>query len=56
MATANGPFLTQHPEEVETLIDYAASAEKLAQDHCGEPTPDDSAVLAIAHEREMEDQ
>ncbi len=56
MATANAHFLTQHPEEVETLIDFAASAEKVAQDHCGESTPDDSAVLAIAHQREMEDQ
>ncbi len=55
-ATANARFLTQYPEQVETLIDFSASAEKLAEDHCGEPTPDDSAVLAIAHQREMEDQ
>jgi tetratricopeptide (TPR) repeat protein len=55
-ATANAGFLTQHPEEVETLIDFSASAEKLAQDHCGEPSRDDTAVRAIAHQREMEDQ
>ncbi len=56
MATANARFLTQHPEGADALIDFSASAEKLAQDHCGEPTPEDSAVLAIAHQREMEDQ
>ncbi len=56
MATANARFLAEHPEEVETLINFSASAEKLAQEHCGEPAPDDSAVLAIANQREMEDQ
>lgn len=53
--TANQHFLKQHPEETETLIDFCASAEKLAQAQCGEPTPDDSALLAIARQREMED-
>jgi len=55
MATANQHFLKQHPEEIETLIDFCASAEKLAQAQCGQPTPDDSALLAIARQREMED-
>lgn len=55
-ATANARFLSQHPEEIETLIEFSFSAEKLAQEHCGEPTPVDSAVLAITHQREMEDQ
>jgi tetratricopeptide (TPR) repeat protein len=54
MATANSRFLKQHPEESETLLDFCASAEKLAQSQCGEPTPDDSASLAIARRREME--
>ncbi len=55
-AIANPRFLSQHPEEIETLIGFCASAEKLAQSHCGEPKPEDSALLAIAKQRETEDQ
>ena len=55
-AIANTRFLTQHPEEMETLLDFAASAEKLGQSHCGEPTAEDSALLAIAHQQEMANQ
>jgi tetratricopeptide (TPR) repeat protein len=55
-AIANTRFLTQHPEEMETLLDFTANAEKLAQSHCGEPTAEDSALLAIAHQREMANQ
>jgi Flp pilus assembly protein TadD len=54
MPTANAHFLKQHPEEIETLIDFCVSAEKVAQTQCGEPAPDDSALLAIARQREME--
>ena len=53
-AAANAHFLYQHPEEIDTLFDFCASAEKLAQSICGESTSDDSALLAIAHQREKE--
>jgi tetratricopeptide (TPR) repeat protein len=52
-AIANTRFLKQHREEMETLLDFVASAEKLAQAHCGEPTSEDSALLAIVDEREI---
>ncbi len=55
-AIANAGFLAQHPEDVETLIDFIASAEKLALSQCGQPTADDSALLAIAQHRETETQ
>jgi tetratricopeptide (TPR) repeat protein len=54
-AIANSKFLTAHPEEIDTLLDFSTSAEKLAQSNCGELTPDDSALLAIARQREMEE-
>ncbi len=54
-AAANMRFLTQHPEEIETLLDFTSSAEKIAQPHCGELTPEDSALLAIAQQREIQE-
>jgi len=51
---ANAHFLSQHPEEADTLLDFATSAEKQAQSDCGQPSPDDSALLAIARLRETE--
>ena len=51
---ANAHFLKQHPEETETLMDFCVSSEKLAESQCGERTPNDAALLAIAHQREME--
>jgi len=51
---ANPHFLKQHPEETETLIDFAVSAEKVAESQCSEPTSNDAALLAIARQREME--
>lgn len=54
-AAANARFLTQHPEEIETLLDFTASAEKSAQPHCGGPTPEDSALLAIAQQQETQE-
>jgi tetratricopeptide (TPR) repeat protein len=53
-AIGNVRFLSQHPEEADTLLDFATSAEKQAQSGCSEPNPDDSALLAIARLREME--
>jgi Tfp pilus assembly protein PilF len=53
MATTR--FLTQNPEEMETLLEFSVSSENLAQSKCGEPSPDDSAILAIARQRELED-
>jgi hypothetical protein len=49
-ATANGRFLGQHPEEIDTLLDFSAAAEKAAESNCGAPTPDDSAVLAVVNQ------
>jgi Flp pilus assembly protein TadD len=46
---ADTRFLTQHPEKMETLLNFAASAESLAQGKCGEASAEDSALLAIAH-------
>jgi tetratricopeptide (TPR) repeat protein len=54
-STANARFLTQHPEEVDSLQEFSISTETLAQLKCGEPSVDDSAILAIARHREMEE-
>lgn len=54
-AMANTRFLIRHPEELDTLVDFSASAEKRTQSSCGEPNPDDSALLAIARRRETEE-
>ncbi len=54
-AAANARFLKQHPEEIETLLDFTSTAEKMAQSHCGEGKPEDSALLAIAQQREMQE-
>ena len=51
-ATASQRFLAEHPEEIDTLLNFAADAEKTAASGCQEPGPDDSALLAIAHQRE----
>lgn len=53
-AIANARFLSEHPEEADTLFDFATFAEKQAQSGCSEPNPDDSALLAIARLRETE--
>lgn len=53
-ATANARFLTQHPGEIDTLFDFSISAEKMEQTKCGEPSVEDSALLAIANQREGE--
>jgi tetratricopeptide (TPR) repeat protein len=54
-SVANVHSLTQHPEEVDSLQEFSISTETLAQLKCGEPSVDDSAILAIARHREMED-
>jgi hypothetical protein len=54
-AVANPRFLTQHPEEIETLLEFSASSENLALSKCGEPSPDDAAILAIAQHRDSSD-
>jgi tetratricopeptide (TPR) repeat protein len=55
-ATANTRFLSQHPDETDTLLDFSAAAEKTAETNCGELTPGDSAVLAIASQHGEEEQ
>lgn len=52
--TANYVYLTRHADGIDTLFDFSASIEKQTQPLCGEPAPEDSALLAIArlHERE----
>ncbi|HTQ96494.1 MAG TPA: tetratricopeptide repeat protein [Candidatus Acidoferrum sp.] len=52
---ANSRFLTQHPEEVETLLEFSINSEKLAEPKCGAPSIDDEAVMAIARQRESQD-
>jgi tetratricopeptide (TPR) repeat protein len=52
--SANLRFLTQHPEQRDILFDFAASAEKAAQNICGQPSPNDSALLTVAKQREAE--
>jgi tetratricopeptide (TPR) repeat protein len=51
---ANYGYLSRHTDGIGTLFDFSATIEKQTQPLCGEPTPEDSAVLAIArlHERE----
>lgn len=51
-AMANSRFLTQHPDEVDTLFDFYVAAEKQAETSCGQPGPEVSALLAIARTRE----
>jgi Tfp pilus assembly protein PilF len=52
--SANPRFLTQHPEQRDTLFDFTVSAEKAAQNICGELHPEDFALLTIAKQREAE--
>jgi tetratricopeptide (TPR) repeat protein len=54
-ATANDRFLSQHPEEIDTLLDFSAAAEKAAGSSGRAPTPDDSAVLAVVNQHEGQD-
>ena len=51
--SANYGYLTRHAEGIDTLFDFSATIEKQTQTLCGEPTPQDSALLAIArlHEK-----
>jgi Tfp pilus assembly protein PilF len=51
-AVANPRFLTQHPEEMETLVQFSTSSENLTQSECGPLSPEDSAILAIGHKRD----
>lgn len=52
---ANSRFLTQHPEEIETLLEFSINSERLAEPKCGEPGIEDEAVMAIARQRESQD-
>lgn len=52
--TANLSFVKQHPEQQDILFDFAVSAEKAAENICGELSPGDSALLTIAKQREAE--
>lgn len=54
--TANTRFLMRHPDEMETLLNFTVSAEKMAQANCGEPSPEDAALLAMAQQWEMANQ
>jgi tetratricopeptide (TPR) repeat protein len=54
--TADSRFLSHHPEETDTLLDFSAAAEKTAEANCGELSPDDSAVLAIASQHGEKEQ
>ena len=52
--SANYSHLIRQADGIDTLFDFSATIEKQTQSLCGEPTSEDSAVLAIAslHERE----
>lgn len=46
---ANPGYLTQHPDQIDPLFEFAASVEKQSQSLCGRPTSEDSALLALAN-------
>ena len=45
---ANARFLSRQPGQIEPLFDLSANLEKQSQSLCGQPTPEDSALLALA--------
>ncbi len=46
---ANARFLFRQPDQIEHLFDLTANLEKQSQSLCGQPTPEDSALLALAN-------
>jgi Tfp pilus assembly protein PilF len=52
---ANFGHVSRHPGELDALFDFSFSIEKQTQSLCGEPAPEDSALLAIARLRQMEE-
>jgi tetratricopeptide (TPR) repeat protein len=46
---ANARFLTQQPDQIDSLFEFAASIEKQSQSLCGQPTPEEAALLALAN-------
>jgi Tfp pilus assembly protein PilF len=48
---ATSRFLTQQPDQIEPLFEFSTAIEKQSQSLCGAPTPEDSALLALANTR-----
>lgn len=45
---ATARYLTQHPDQLDSLFEFSVSIEKQAQSVCGPPNVADSALLALA--------
>ena len=52
---ANPGFLAKHPDQIDPLFEFAASVEKLSPSLCGQPTPEDSALLALANSHPVDE-
>jgi tetratricopeptide (TPR) repeat protein len=50
-ASATLRSLTQRPEQIDPLFEFSTGVEKQSQSLCGAPTPEDSALLALASVR-----
>lgn len=52
---ANACFLARHPDQLESLLQFSTAVEKQSQSICGSPTPQDSALLALAESRSTDE-
>jgi hypothetical protein len=43
--------LTRQPDQIDALFEFSVAIEKQSQSLCGAPTPEDSALLALAGAR-----
>ncbi len=50
-ANATSRYLTQQPDQIDPLFEFSTAIEKQSQSLCGAPTPEDSAILALAGAR-----
>ncbi len=48
---ATSRFLTRQPDQIDALFEFSVAIEKQSQSLCGAPTPEDSALLALASAR-----
>ena len=48
---ATSRFLTRQPDQIDALFEFSVAVEKQSQSLCGAPTPEDSALLALASAR-----
>jgi len=52
---ANARFLARQPDQIDALFEFSASVEKQSQSLCGQPTSEDSALLALANSHAMDE-